>query len=1809
MEKLLLLTLLVMGLTSCVVGEIEAPQDKAARVAPRITSISPNNGPPSGGTSLTISGTDFDSGTTVTIGGSLCSSLTFVNSGTLTCLAPASTVGVKTATATNSRDLTGSLTSGYTYNPVPTVSFLVPSAGGTAGGEQVTITGTGFLDGATATIAGVTCSSPTVLTSSTLTCTTGPQAATVGQAIVTNPDGQSSVAAGTYVYNNRPTVTSLSANAGALAGGTSLTLTGTFFVAGQTSVTIGGANCGGVVVATATSLTCTTTANTAGIKDLVVTNTLSTLNSTLSNAFTYQAAPTFTSITPNAGNIAGGTTVAVVGTGFDTVNGLSMDIGGSNCVVSAPSLTSTGFTCVTTARAAASVATTITNADGDSQSIVTAASYTYQPGPTITSLAPNAGALAGGTTTVLTGTGFISGAVITIDGVVCTPLVFTSATTMSCTTGANTAGAKNIIVTNPDGQTGSLASGFTHQAAPTIASVSPNGGPLAGGTTVTITGTGFDTANGINNVSFGGSSCGGVAALTATSFTCVTTAHAAGAVDVIVTNNDGDLQAVTGTGLFTYRNAPSVTSAAPTAGPLAGGTTIAVTGTGFVTGATVSVGGVACSSPTVLSGTSLTCVTGVHAAGATTIVVTNPDTQVSAAGGSFTYQAAPTITSIDRNAGGLAGGAAVTITGTGFVTGATVSIGTFVCNSLTVVTSTSITCTTTGTAPAGAQNVVVTNADGQSASLTNGFTYQAPPTITSLNPVGGDPAGGTIVFFVGTGFDTVNGVSSITIGGTACGTINVVSSTSVRCTTGARAAASDLDVVITNNDGNSQSATLSNAFSYQAAPTVSATSPIGGPLAGGTTITLTGTNFSSGATVTIGGINCSSVNILSPTSLTCVTGANTAGFKTITVQNLDTQTSAPFSGYTYGPAPTVTAVDKTAGALGGGASVDITGTGFLPTPTVDIGGVACTPVVYNSATSISCTTTANTVGAKTVTVTNPDLQLGMLASGFTYQVAPTVASISPSVGTTLGGELLTLTGTGFDIVNGIASVTLGGSNCAIEGTPTATSLTCRTTAHAAGSVALVLTNDDANSQAVTNAAFFDYFEPPTISSIDIPNGSADGGTTIRITGTGFNNAGGTSITIGGFACTTVTYVSPTTIDCVTGAATPGTYTITITNFDGQTVTRSSYTYDPPPVFTSLNNSEGSTGGNSLIINGSNFQTSPTVTVGGAACTVTFDNSGQITCTLPAGALGAQDIVITNPDGQSVTATGAFTYVAAPTVTSVAPSIIDSSATTSITINGTGFLDTASAPTVVIDSGGTNSVCAGPVVSGGGTVITCTAPAHAAGTVNILVTNADLNTQSNAPSNIFTYVDPPTVASVLPTAGVLTGGTAITITGTNFVAAPAPLVTIDGVDCTGIVVTGSTQIDCNTPAGSAGAKDIVVTQFSTLTGTLTNGYTYNPPPTVTSVDETFGPDTGGRAITITGTNFVSAPSAITIDGVACSATGFTSSTIVTCTTDTQAAPTQTAGNIVVTNPDGQVGTGTSLYTYTELPTVTSITPNNGAATGSEPVTITGTKFFTGDTVTIGGAACTGPVVVNNTTITCTTPALAAGTHDIIVSHNGADTRSSVALSNGWTSEPVPTISSLTETTGTTSGGTVTTINGTNFEVGSTVTFGGNAATVINTAGVPTSLVVQTPASVTATAVDVIVSNTTGQSVTSSGAYTYTPAGPELSWVEGVISPNPPNPALYGSSNSNISFIYTLTNSGAVTTSTITISSIGADPAAFFFDTGSGDNCTGTTLAPGASCTVQVTFLAGFQAVGTYNDILQASDGTTSDTNDMTGTVVP
>jgi IPT/TIG domain len=372
------------------------------------------------------------------------------------------------------------------------------------------------------------------------------------------------------------------------------------------------------------------------------------------------------------------------------------------------------------------------------------------------------------------------------------------------------------------------------------------------------------------------------------------------AVPLMESSCRSDLVSPLDAGTSQQSTAPTVKSIVPDTAPPAGGTAVIINGSNFSSGTqatppSVSFGGMPASNVRIVSPLQIVATVPPHAAGSVTVQVTTADGTSSSATSAFTYTASsPTVSGISPSSGGTAGGTVVTIIGSNFVSGATVSFGGSSASNVSFVSSTQLSAITPAHA-AGAVNVAVTNPDGTGAMLPGGFTFGASSlTVSSVTPNSGATGGGTVVTIGGTNF--VSG-ATVTFGGSSATSVSFMSSTQLKATTPAHAAGA-VSVAVTNPDN--ASATLAGGFTFGTSSlTVSSVSPVSGPAAGGTTVTISGSNFQSGVSVTFGGLGATSVSITNSSTLVAVTPAHSSGSVGVTVTNSSGQSAALASGFAF----------------------------------------------------------------------------------------------------------------------------------------------------------------------------------------------------------------------------------------------------------------------------------------------------------------------------------------------------------------------------------------------------------------------------------------------------------------------------------------------------------------------------------------------------------------------------------------------------------------------------------------------------------------------------------------------------------------------------------------------------------------------------------------------------------------------------------------------------------------------------------------------------------------------------------------------
>ncbi|AVT35937.1 IPT/TIG domain-containing protein [Plantactinospora sp. BB1] len=545
----------------------------------------------------------------------------------------------------------------------PTASAIDPDAGPQSGGQTVTITGTGFAPGeTTVTFDGVPATGVTVAPGGTsLTAVTPANPVGPAAVVVTTPGGSAAPLDYTYLADGSDAdITGLTPTSGPTSGGTTVTITGTGLT-GAVGVDFNGLPGTDFTIDPAgTTITVVTPPNPAGPALVEV---VFPAGRVTAPTFSY-VAPTITSIVPNTGPSTGGTSVTITGTGLTGATGVTFgDNPGTDLVVD-PSGTSLTVTTPPGAPGPVDVTVLIPGADA-----VAPNGFTYQAvAPTASAIDPDSGPQSGGQTVTITGTGFVPGdTTVTFDGVPATDVtVAPGGTSLTAVTPANAVGPAAVVVSTPGGSAAPLDYTYLADGSDAVVTgLDPTSGPTTGGTTVTITGTGFTGATG---VTFDGVPGTGFTVNPAgTTITVVTPPNAAGPAEVALTFPAGTADA----GTFDYVG-PTITSVSPPTGPSTGGTRVTVTGTGLGGATGVNFGGNPGTDLVVdPSGTSLTVTAPPGTPGTVDVTVLLPGEDAVAEDG-FTYQAVvPVIETVDPGQGPATGGTVVTVGGSGFVPGQT----------------------------------------------------------------------------------------------------------------------------------------------------------------------------------------------------------------------------------------------------------------------------------------------------------------------------------------------------------------------------------------------------------------------------------------------------------------------------------------------------------------------------------------------------------------------------------------------------------------------------------------------------------------------------------------------------------------------------------------------------------------------------------------------------------------------------------------------------------------------------------------------------------------------------------------------------------------------------------------------------------------------------------------------------------------------------------------------------------------------------------------------------------------------------------
>ncbi|HWZ46028.1 MAG TPA: IPT/TIG domain-containing protein [Candidatus Saccharimonadales bacterium] len=703
--------------------------------------------------------------------------------------------------------------------------------------------------------------------------------------------------------------------------------------------------------------------------------------------------PVLSSISPTSVT-AGGPAFTLTATGSNFVNGASVRVGGSNRTTTFVSGSQLNASIPASDIASpGTLAVTVANPDGSTSAAITlTVNSPNNPVPVLASISPTSVPVgSGGFTLTATGSNFVSGAVVQVNGSSRTT-TFVSGTQLSADIPAGddaAAGSLSIAVVNPGpgGGTSSSVTLTVTNSAPVLSSISPaNVTAGSGGFTLTVNGSNFISGA---VVQVNGSS----RTTTFVSGTQLSAAipagddAAAGSLSITVVNpgsGGGTSSAVT---LTVTNPLPVLSSISPASVPAgSGGFTLIVNGSNFVSGAVVQVNG-SSRTTTFVSGTQLSAAipAGDDAStGSLSITVVNPGPGggASSAVTLTVTNPLPVLSSISpASIPAGSGGFTLTVNGSNFISGDVVQVnGSSRTTTFVSGTQLSAAIPAGDDAAAGSLSITVVNpgpGGGTSSSVT--LTVINPlPVLSSISPAS-VPAGSGGFTLTVNGSNFVSG-AVVQIDG-ASRTTTFISDTALNAaitsTDVAAAGTHSITVVNPGPGGGNSAAAVLTVIPPPVLSSISPASVIAG--SAGFTLTANGSNFVSGAVVQVNGSTRTTTFVSGTQLQASISAADvaSAGSLSIAVANpgsVGGGVSGTLVLAVNNPVPSISNISpSTALVLGSSFTLTVHGTGFISTSVVQVNG-SVRPTTFVSSTQLKAQISNNdilSVGQRTITVVNP----------------------------------------------------------------------------------------------------------------------------------------------------------------------------------------------------------------------------------------------------------------------------------------------------------------------------------------------------------------------------------------------------------------------------------------------------------------------------------------------------------------------------------------------------------------------------------------------------------------------------------------------------------------------------------------------------------------------------------------------------------------------------------------------------------------------------------------------------------------------
>lgn len=757
----------------------------------------------------------------------------------------------------------------------------------------------------------------------------------------------------------------------------------------------------------------------------------------------------------------------------------------------------------------------------------------------------------------------------------------------------------------------------------------------------------------------------------------------------------------------------------------------------------------------------------------------------------FTYVKQPRVTRISPIRGAMDGSTVVSVIGANLVSGlAWCRFGATEVRAMVLSTS-ELSCITPPHEYAESVTIEVSTNDGIDYT-DNGllYSYHQTPHFRRVTPITGPSSGDTLV--------TVHGLNFYHSKFTKCcfadryhctrGWLADRRKTQIKCrsppaaATFAVGAAGSLLVPILVTLNGQDFFTLEKQFEYVLDTVVEEITPRVADTAGGTVVHVTGRHFRYSSTLACRFDNLiTSATFLNASAISCVAPAHSPGGAKVgvTLNGQDFSIlSSSNSSFTFINVPTAYFISSDAGSIRDGLTLHVRGSGFANSTTLachfqdgEYGSVRIVPAQFVSPTSVTCKAPrvekSGTVGVFVAVDGISSSRQEMLT--VSYLEAPMIYRVDPPLGSVDGGTKLTVVGNAFTPAASL--------ECCFEQKETALRRTCvkahflsdkqlrcvTPTFAAPRSASLSI---HANNVVVAQTSIdFQVHGPIQLTHVSPKRGAFSGGTTIHVHGRNFMFTPQVSCCIGD-VLVPATFVNTSLLECTTPRYSAGSALIKVSNngqecYGGDAVQSFDFTFEMPAVVKQITPASGTQlGGSVVIVDGANFVHNSSVCFFGSRRSPLSQvmTESRMECHVPPQLdLVRERLAVTNNGLDYSTGLIFFTYLSAEDVLTVFPSRVAS-------ING-GILSLATKN--AINTG--NLSCFFDEISvraifASSTQVHCAVPHLEPGLKRVYISNDGvIKSRSSA---MLEVVNPPTIASVKPTKGFVSGGQVVTVEGSR-----------------------------------------------------------------------------------------------------------------------------------------------------------------------------------------------------------------------------------------------------------------------------------------------------------------------------------------------------------------------------------------------------------------------------------------------------------